>query len=216
MVYASPLIVLSSTKVGEGSLVLSTLTPAWGRRSFITSVGKKGGTAMFQPLSILETEVVDNPKSDLWRLRSPYAAEPLGGIRSDIRKNTMTLFMSEVLLRTLRDGSREEGLFEWCRRSILTLDALQADFSNYHLRFLLELAGALGFSPTLEDLAPFAGEQLSVLGRLLEADAASSLLIPMNGAQRNAVAMLLLDYIGYHTDTRLNVRSLQVLRELYQ
>ncbi|MBO4476140.1 MAG: DNA repair protein RecO C-terminal domain-containing protein [Bacteroidales bacterium] len=216
MVHATPLIVLSSVKVGEGSLVVSTLSPGWGRRSFITSVGKKGGMALYQPLSLLDAEVVENPKSDLWRLRSACASEPLGGIRSDLRKNTMTLFMSEVLLRTLRDGSREDGLFEWCRRSILTLDALQADFSNYHLRFLLEFAGALGFSPSLEDLAPFAGENLSVLGRLLEADAASSLLIPMNGAQRNAVATLLLDYIGYHTDTRLNVRSLQVLRELYR
>ena len=214
MVHSSPLIVLSSTKIGEGSLVVSTLSPTWGRRSFITAVGKNG--AMYLPLSLLDAEIVENPKSELWRLRAPIVSEPLSGIRSNIHKNTMTLFMSEVLLRTLRDGSREEGLYEWCRSSILTLDALQADFSNYHLRFLLEFAGALGFSPTLEDLAPFAGEHLFVLRQLLQSSQAESLLIPMNGAQRNAIASLLLDYIGYHTETRLNIRSLQVLRELYK
>ena len=216
MVHSTPLIVLSSTKVGEGSLVLHTLSPGWGRRSFITGVGKGGGTAMFLPLSLLDAEIVENPKSELWRLRSPGVSEPLLGIRTDIRKNTMTLFMSEVLMRTVRDGAREEGLYEWCRQSILTLDALRTDFSNFHLRFLLEFAGALGFAPTLEDLAPFAGEHLAVVRQLLQSGPAESLIIPMNGAQRNAVASLLLDYIGFHTETRLNVRSLQVLRELYK
>ena len=216
MVYATPLIVLSSTKVGDKSLVLHTLSPGWGRRSFITGIGQKAPMAMFLPLSLLECEVVENPKSDLWRARSVVVSEPLAGIRSDMHKNTMCLFLSEVLFRTLKEGTLEEGLFEWCRGSILTLDALQADFSNYHLRFLLEFAGALGFAPTSEDLAPFAGEHYALIRELLQSDAASSLLIPMTGAQRNAVAGLLLEYIGFHTETQLNIRSLSVLREIYR
>ena len=216
MVYATPLIVLSSTKVGDKSLVLHTLSPGWGRRSFITGIGQKAPMAMFLPLSLLECEVVENPKSDLWRARSVVVSEPLAGIRSDMHKNTMCLFLSEVLFRTLKEGTLEEGLFEWCRGNILTLDALQADFSNYHLRFLLEFAGALGFAPTSEDLAPFAGEHYALIRELLQSDAASSLLIPMTGAQRNAVAGLLLDYIGFHTETQLNIRSLSVLREIYR
>ena len=216
MVHASEFILLAITKVGDKSLVVHTLSPEWGRRSFIASVSRKAPMALFMPLAIIDGEVVENSKSDLWRLRELSASEPLGGIRNDLRKNTMTLFMSEVLYRTLRDGTYEEGLFEWCRRSILTLDALDSDFSNYHLRFLLEFAGALGFSPTFEDLAPFAGEHLQVVKQLLTSSPAETLLIPMNGVQRNAVASLLLDYIGYHTDSQINIRSLQVLRDLYR
>ena len=216
MVHASQLIVLSSTKVGDKSLVLHTLSPDWGRRSFITSVSRKAPLSLFMPLTILDGEIVENPKSDLWRLRDITAASPLNGIRNDVRKNTMTLFLSEVLLRTLKDGDREEGLFEWCRKSILTLDAMESDFSNFHLRFLLEFSGALGFSPSLDDLMPFAGEYLELLHRMLKASVAECMLIPLNGAQRNAVASLLLDYISYHIGTQLQVRSLQVLRELYQ
>ena len=215
MVHATPLIVLASTKVGDNSLVLHTLSPGWGRRSFITGAGKGAAMAMFLPLSLLDCEVVENPKSELWRARSLSVSEPLADIRGNVSKNTISLFISEVLYRTLKEGSLEEGLFEWCRRSILTLDALQADFSNYHLRFLLEFAGALGFSPTMEDLAPFAGEHYGIVRELLRSDAAGSLLIPMTGAQRNAVATLLLDYIAFHTDTQLNIRSLHVLREVF-
>jgi len=216
MVHASEFIVLAVTKVGDKSLVLHTLSPDWGRRSFITSVSRKTPPALFLPLSLLEGEVLENPKSELWRLREVSSGAPLNGIRNDIRKNSMTLFMSEVLYRTVHEGAYEDGLYEWCRKSILTLDALETDFSNYHLRFLLEFAAALGFSPSLEDLAPFAGEHLGVLKQLLSCSEAESMLIPMNGAQRNAVASLLLDYIGHHTETQITVRSLQVLRELYK
>ena len=216
MRHASQFILLSVTKVGDKSLVLHTLSPEWGRRSFITGVSRKAHMALFMPLSLLEGEVIENSKSDLWRLSEVCASVPLNGIRGDVRKNTMTLFLSEVLLRTLRDGANEPGLFDWCCRSILTLDAMESDFSNYHLRFLLEFAGALGFSPSLEDLMPFCGEHLEVVRSLLRSSAAESMLIPMSGAQRNAVAALLLDYIGYHIDSPIQVRSLAVLRELYK
>lgn len=216
MKHASRFILLAVTKVGDKSLVLHTLSPDWGRRSFITGVSKKAPMALFMPLSLLDAEVVENPKSELWRLKEISAGAPLNGIRNDVRKNTMTLFLSEVLLRTLKDGTLEPGLFEWCLSSIHTLDAMESDFSNFHLRFLLEFAGALGFSPTVEDLMPFAGEHLGVVRQLLDSSAAECMLIPMNGAQRNEVASLLLDYISYHTEAPLQVRSLQVLRELFK
>ena len=216
MVHASSFIVLAVTKVGDKSLVLHTLSPDWGRRSFITGVSRKSPMALFQPLSLLDAEVTENPKSELWRLREASAGAPLSGIRNNVRKNTMTLFMSEVLLRTVKDGAMEDGLFEWCRRSILKLDAMESDFSNFHLRFLLEFAGALGFSPSIEDLAPFAGEHLAVVKQLLTASEAECMLIPMSGAQRNAVAALLLDYISFHIEFPVQVKSLQVLRDLYK
>ena len=215
MTHASEFIVLAVTKVGDKSLVVHTLSPEWGRRSFITGVSRKAPMAMFMPLSVIEGEVTETPRSDLWRLREVSAPVPLNGIRNNVSKNSMTLFMSEVLMRTLRDGANEPGLFDWCRRSILKLDALNSDYANYHLRFLLEFAGALGFSPSLSDLAPFAGEYLGVVKQLLSLSEAECMLIPMTGAERNAVAGLLLDYIGYHTDSRISVRSLAVLRELY-
>lgn len=216
MKHASRFIVLAVTKVGDKSLVLHTLSDDWGRRSFITGAGGKAPMALFQPMSIIDAEVTENSKSDLWRLREICAAAPLNGIRNDMRKNTMTLFLSEVLLRTLHDGANEPGLFDWCSRSILTLDAMESDFSNFHLRFLLEFAGALGFSPSLQDLAPFAGEQLGAVKQLLTLSAAESMLVPMNGEQRNAVAALLLDYLSFHIDSPLQIRSLGVLREVFK
>ncbi len=213
---SAEIIVLSLTKVRENSVVLHTLSAEYGRRSFIAGVSKGTAMAMFLPLNILEAEVVENPRSDLWRIRNISAKYPLNGIRTDIYKNTMTLFMSEVLYRALRDGVNGDGLFEWCERNILTLDAVASDFSNYHLRFLLELSAALGFRPSVEDLAPFAGSRLSEISRLMELPLARAMMVPLNGAARSEIAQSLLDYLSGHLEAQLNVQSLKVLSELFR
>ena len=216
MIHRTRLIILNTTKIGERSLVLHALSPDWGRRSFITSVPKGGRMALFQPLNILDAEVTENPKSGLWRVHGLSAVHPLAGIRTSPAKNAMTLFMSEVLWRAIRDGAREEGLFEWCERSVLTLDALEGDYANYHLRFLLELASTLGFSPSIQDLAPFAETHLAELRALLQSDFGACMLVPLNGEARSKIAELLLRYLSYHAETRIEARSLRVLRELFR
>ena len=216
MTHSSELIILASTKTGEKTVVLHCLSPEWGRRSFICTVSRTTPMSLFLPLNILNGEVHENAKSDLWRVNSLAAAHPLSGIRGNIFKNTMTLFMSEVLYRTIKDGAKEDGLFEWCRKSILTLDALENDFANYHLRFLLELAGALGFGPDMEGLAPFAGKRFCEIRDLLNLGFAESMLLPLNGESRNEIAEILVKYLSYHTESAITVRSLPVLRELYR
>lgn len=178
--------------------------------------GRSAGMSYFLPLSILDGEVCENPKSELWRIRNIAARHPLTKLRTDVRKSTIALFISEVLYRTLRDGTREDGLFEWCEGAILTLDALQDDFANFHLRFLLELSSALGFSPNREDILPFAGEHLREIEDLVTLPMADTLLLPLSGQARNEIAEALLRYLGYHAECTINVRSLPVLREIFK
>ena len=166
-------------------------------------------------MNILEADVTESTRTTLWRAGRVTVKYPLTGIRSNIYKNTMTLFMSEVLYRAVKDGAREDGLFEWLERSILTLDAMERDFSNYPLRFLTELAVAMGFSPSAEALAPFAGRYYSLLSEFIEAPFTESMIIPMNGEVRNALSEILLKYLAHHSESSLNVQSLKVLRELY-
>ena len=275
MTASTELIILNTTKFRENQLVLHTLSRVHGRRSFLVRVGKQASMAFFLPLNLLEGDVTENPKSTLWTVRNLSALHPLNGIRGNLHKNTMTLFMSEVLFRALREGAVEEGLFDWCRKTILTLDAMKSDFSNYPIRFLLELAAALGFSPTFESVAPFVGSGLTghiasqapgsagyvpctashvpgsagyvpgtashvpgtashapgpagnapdapgsfnhlrTLQAFLGATFSESMLIPLSGADRNAIAEELVRYLEFHTELPLNIRSLKVLRELY-
>lgn len=210
------LIILNSTKLGENSLVLHCLCREMGRRSFIVTVRKGGSRAMFLPLNVLDAEVIENRKSDLWRLKNISPVHPLNGIRSHFDKNAISLFMSEVLWRAVQDGAAEDGLYDWCEKSVLTLDALEGDFANYHLRFLMELAGALGFSPSFEGLAPFAEDNLKEIADLLSSSMPEFMVYPLNGTRRGAIAKSLLKYLSAHLEIPLNIRSLPVLEELYR
>ncbi len=206
-------ILLSTTKVGENSLVLHSLSKQYGRHSFIVRLQKS--TSMYLPLSILSAQITESTKTELWRASNVMAEYPLSSTRANIHKNTTTLFLSEVLYRSLRDGANEEGLYEWCRKMILTLDSLQSDYASFHLKFLLEYAAILGFKIDIEGLAPFADEYLEDLNRLLNMDFGEFLLYPLDGKKRNDIARIILEYLSYHLDSRLDIQSLRVLRELY-
>ena len=210
------LIILHSTKFGENSIVAHTLSKEYGRRSFlIRGVGKRGTMTLMLPLTILEAEIVETSRSTLYTARNLSAKYPLSGIRNSIAKNSMTLFMSEVLYRTIKEGANEQGLFEWCEKNILLLDAMQSDFSNFHIRFLLELAVVLGFSPESQDLMPFVREHYTHVERFMKEIMADAKLITLNGAIRNEIAEEILRYIEYHSESAVNVASLKVLRELF-
>lgn len=216
MVKDTELIVLHTTKFGENSLVVHTLSRDYGRRSFlIRGVGKKSGMSLFLPLTLLEADVVESSKSTLYTAKNLVARHPLMGIRNSVYKNSITMFMSEVLFRIVREGAYEQGLYEWCEKNILLLDAMQEDFSNFHIRFLLELTIALGFSPEAKDLLPFVGDHYAVVEKFMKLPFVDSMLIPLTGPVRNEIAEEILRYIEFHTESAVNINSLKVLRELF-
>ena len=215
MTVNTELIVLHTTKFGENSIVVHTLSREYGRRSFLVRGAGKRLMSLFLPLNILEADVQESTKSTLFTASNLTARNPLLGIRSNVFKNSMTMFMSEVLYRVSKEGAAEQGLYEWCERNILLLDAVQNDFSNFHLRFLLELTVALGFSPESRDLQPFVGDQYPTVERFMQTSFAESMLIPLNGSVRNEIAEEILRYIEFHTESSVNINSLKVLRDLY-
>ena len=210
------LIVLHTTKFGENSIVLHTLSKEYGRRGFLVrGVGKRSMTSLFLPLTVLEADITESSKSKLYTARNLSSKYPLNGIRGNMFKNSMTLFMSEVLYRVVKEGGNEQGLYEWCEKSIQLLDSIESDFSNFHIRFLLELAIVLGFSPEAQDLRPFTGDHFPIVERFIQGSFAESMLIPLSGQVRNEIAEEILRYIEFHSESAVNVNSLKVLRELF-
>lgn len=185
------LIILNLTKVKDNTIVIHTLSREFGRRSFLVTIRKGSTMAQFLPLSILDAAITENPRSQLARASDFETRHPLHDIRGNVHKNAMTLFISEVLYRTVREGAWEEGLFEWCEKLILELEALPGGYSAFNTRFLVELAIALGFAPDAAALLPFTDKD--------DKDNLDTLL----------------RYLSFHLDCELHIRSLKVLRELY-
>ncbi len=185
------LIILNVTKVRDNAIVIHTLSREYGRKSFLVNVRKGGPMALFLPLNLVEAAITDNPRSQLSRASEIVSRHPLNGIRSNVHKNAMTLFISEVLYRVVREGVYEDGLYEWAEKTILALDELPGGYAAFNTRFLVELAVALGFAPETADLLPF-----------------------MDSEDKDNLDALL-RYLSFHLGCELNIRSLKVLRELY-
>ena len=215
MTGSTSLILLHTTKFGENSMVLHTLSKEYGRRGFVVRSLNKKMMSMLLPMNILEVTVADSGKSGLLPVRNLIVSCPLMGIRSNLYKNTMTMFLSEVLYRVVKEGTDEPGLYEWCEKQIMLLDAIETDFSNFHIRFLLELAIALGFSPKIDDLRPFLGDNQFIIEKFMSTSFAESMLMPLSGFLRNEICEGVLRYIEYHSESTLTINSLKVLRELF-
>lgn len=196
-------------------MVLHTLSKEYGRRGFVVRSLNKKMMSMLLPMNILEVTVADSGKSGLLPVRNLMVSCPLMGIRSNLYKNTMTMFLSEVLYRVVKEGTDEPGLYEWCEKQIMLLDAIETDFSNFHIRFLLELAIALGFSPKIDDLRPFIGDNQFIIEKFMSTSFAESMLMPLSGFLRNEICEGVLRYIEYHSESTLTINSLKVLRELF-
>ena len=55
----------------------------------------------------------------------------------------------------------------------------------------------------------------NLIDRFLQSSFSETMLIKLNGEQRNELAGHLIKYIEFHTESAVNVKSLAVLRELY-
>lgn len=215
MTGSTSFILLHTTRFGENSIVLHTLSKEYGRKGFVVRSVSKKMMSLLLPLNILEADVTDSGKPGLLPVRNISIGRPLMGIRNNLFKNTMTMFLSEVLYRVVKEGTAEPGLYEWCERQIMLLDVMETDFSNFHLRFLLELSIALGFSPQSEDLRPFLGDNQPFIEQFMSTSFAESMLVPLSGILRNEICEGVLRYIEYHLESTLTINSLKVLRELF-
>ena len=208
-------ILLHTTRYGDSSIILHTLSKEYGRKGFfVKNISRRCVSSVFFPMAILEADIDDHVRSRMPNVRNVSLRYALNGIRNNLKKGAISVFVSEVLFRVVKEGMQDSALYDMCERNILLLDAMESDFSNFHLYFLMEFIIALGFSPAPEDLEPFMGEHLSLMSDFISLPFSEAMLVPMSGGIRSELAERLLKYIEFHIESPVNVNSLKVLKEL--
>ena len=208
-------ILLHTTRYGDSSIILHTLSKEFGRKGFfVKNISRRCVSSVFFPLAILEADIDDHVRSRMPNVRNVSLRYALNGIRNNLKKGAISVFVSEVLFRVVKEGMQDSALYDMCERNILLLDAMESDFSNFHLYFLMEFIIALGFSPAPEDLEPFMGEHLSLMSDFISLPFSEAMLVPMSGGIRSELAERLLKYIEFHIESPVNVNSLKALKEL--
>ena len=210
-------IVLRSTRYGETSVIVSAFTDTDGLQTFLVKGArrpqKQSKMAFFQPLTILDLVVYRRPQAQMHHLREIKCLFPYRRIPGDIRRETIALFLTDVLQRTLKEQSNTEDLFKFLESWLLKLDSDTEGLEHFHLRFMLELGRQLGFGAgsaydiTSGHRCPIAAE--AALEDLLKGGGGQ-----MSSEIRRELLVVILDYLRRHVDNFGQLKSLDVLREV--
>jgi DNA repair protein RecO (recombination protein O) len=117
---------------------------------WVSSVhGKKSKTksAILQPLSLIKAEISYRENSNMPQLKEISVLVHTPNIPMSIEKSSLALFLSELLLRCLKESSSDIPLYSFIKDTICLLDTTKEKCSNFHIVFLVRLCEHLGLLP---------------------------------------------------------------------
>ena len=231
-------IVLSSLKYGDTSLIVRCFTLHEGIKSYLIRgvlKAKKGNikAAYFQPLTQLNIEANHNNKGNLNSLKEVHVINPYKNIYSNIFKQTIVLFLSEILSSSIQEEEENTPLFSFIETSLIWLDT-HDKISNFHLLFMLNLSKYLGFYPdvsgienqyfnlldgcfttaTLEKEVIY-GDDLYQFKKLLGTNFDAVEEVKFSKRERQQVLSIIIRYFELHLDGFRNPKSLGVLETVF-
>ena len=145
-------IVLRAVKYGETSLIVSIYTELFGLQSYLVNgirvaTRKGGGSANhFQPATMLDLVVYHNDLKNLQRIKEFQWAFMYQHILFDVIKNSVALFMIELLQKTIKEPESNPDLFHFIEDALIHLDESEAAVvANFPLFFAAHLTNFFGF-----------------------------------------------------------------------
>lgn len=234
-------IVLRTVKYGDTSLIVDLFTESRGRQSFMASTARAKrsvrSVSFWRPLSMVEFAADIRPNgSGLPRphdVRTYYNYVDL--LFSPV-KSTLALFLAEFLAAALREEKENPALYQYLESSLQWLDMVErpASVANFHLAFLMHLSRFIGIYPNLErpdhyfdllsgsycDRTPPHAHYLhhaeaQALPLLFRMDYPTMHLFRLSRPERRRILQVLNDYYRLHVPNFPELKSLEVLHELY-
>lgn len=232
-------VVLKSLKYSESSIICHCYTEQFGRLSFMVSgvSGKRSKFKLnfFQSLNFIEIDIYYKEKQDLHRLKDIKIIRNAYSFQVDFVKNAVSLFLSELLYKTLKEHTGNEPLFNFLFYSLSIFDEMEDGKANFHLLFLLELSKYYGFYPQKTDAnqvgyfnygtgsfsssshSHTATREISLyINQFLESNFEQLQTIKLNKELRSKVLETILNLYKYHLEGIQELESVAVLKELFK
>jgi len=235
MRFSDKAIVLQAIKHGDRKFILKLYTRNHGMITVATHVGKNSTSKIKQgsilPLSLIDVELIIKQNKEVHQLTEASCYCVSTGISTSITKLTIAQFLNEILIKTLKEQSPNEHLYEFIETCLKFLNDTENGI-NLHLYFLSELTKYLGFEPQ-NNFSPqspyfdcregrFSSVGLTMPLGLNKEDSflfseflkINSLKTNISNSQRQSILEILLAYYKLHIPAFTDVKSLEVLREV--
>jgi len=237
MLVTTKAIVLSSVKYSDTNLIVKCYTQE-GLKSYMLKgilKSKKGKlkTAYFQPLTQLELVAKHNNKGALNFIKEAKVSYAYNSIAFNISKQSIVLFLSEILSKSIHEEETNNLLFEYIETALIWLDT-NDEIANFHLLFMLNLSKHLGFYPEKENSDSLffdlkqgrftnsiprsnivTGENLTHLKALLGINFEGLHTLQFNGVIRQSILDVLIQYFELHLPGFYKPKSLAILKTVF-
>ena len=231
-------IVFSAIKYGDSSLIVKCFTEKEGLKTYmirgvLTSKKSKLKAAYFQPLTQLRLVANHNKKNTLNSIKEAQISTPYNTIYNHIVKQTIVLFLSEILSFSIREEEENNALFQYLETAFIWLDT-HSSIANFHLLFLLNLSRYLGFYPDTAEKGKngfnlvegnftnftnekiiISGEELIQFKKLLGINFDAIENVSFNKKERQKVLRMIIRYFELHLEGFREPKSLNVLETVF-
>ncbi|MCX6234553.1 MAG: DNA repair protein RecO [Bacteroidetes bacterium] len=150
-------IVLHQIKYGETSLIVKIYTELFGLQTYLFK-GVRGKSSKIKPNilqhgSLVDMVVYHKEKSSIQHVKEIKSALNYQSIPFDIRKSSISLFINELLYKTIYEEESNPALFNFIFETFRFLDVTDRPVANFHLFFAVQLTRYLGFFPQAQNKA---------------------------------------------------------------
>jgi DNA repair protein RecO (recombination protein O) len=227
MIFKTKGIVFRFTRYGETSIIVNIFTELFGLQAYIVNGVRtnkaKTTIALFQPLTLLDLVVYHKENANISRIKEVKCFYPFRSIPTDFKREAVAMFTVEILTKAVKEQSHPQELYEFLEHSLIELDTLPSGVENFHLFFLINLSRHLGFGPQMSGEVlegrhiPIEDEK--ILQQLILSKTTSTTREEMpavTNAQRRELLEILVRFYKYHIEHFGDVKSLAVLREVFE
>ena len=144
-------IILQNTKYQDKKNILKIYTLQQGIQSYVVNIShsKKSKITAAHVTSLNQIEFIEQVKKtrSIQLISDIHVSYIYQNLFSNPVKNTIAIFLNEVLLKALREQPDNTELYQFIAESLIVFDNQDYEASNFHLHFLVELSKYLGFYP---------------------------------------------------------------------
>ena len=249
MLSKAQIIVLHTIKHGDNGVVIQCYSNMVGRPALYLRVSAKNRIILsnLHRLNILDV-VTYNGGSSMPTVKELVPTIRFDSMRTNIYKSTIAIFLSELLVKSVRESEYNPHLYNFLVSSINVLEHLEDGVANFHIHFMVHLCKLLGFMPTdnyssetsvfdmeraifkkpecfydareeclktMADGRVFTCQQSQLLHQLLNTRAIEISGLKCSGDMRLQFAKQMLNYISYHLGITFDIKSLDVLHQVF-
>lgn len=233
-------IVTDILKHSDRHNVITLFTREHGRIPVLSSAGNgksaRVRNASLMPLSVITADINLNTSRELQFLGRFQRAILWKDIYFNPVKSATAMFLSEFINNYIRNSGPDPELWDFIVKCITQLDALDHGIANFHLAFLIEFSKYSGVRPDLSEFRDdalfdmrggtisimppanrdFLGpEETKYLPLLMRMNLRTARLYKFNAAQRRELLSRLLKYYGIHFPGMANLKSPEILSEVF-